>query len=337
MKNEYTLAKIREFEKSLNLNPSDTDLMNKLAIGYLNVPDAGGFNEVTVMLEKAYNIKPSIKTANNYAYQLITDWEEYEKGIALLQDYIQEEPNSHMPYNLIGYAQLMSKDYIEAIRNFKISLKKKTEVDTIHNLAMANNLIGENQNAIELYNEICNINHVDNRTLYNKAVTAIELKKFVEINPIIVRIKNSKEYNENAPWISNLDLSLLYYSNNELEKAYQILSENLNIWLSDSPEFGYLLLKYNKSKFKELVADEIAHILDWIKDYHDPEDKEYKNLTEEEKSIEINELLKKIEMIKRLEIKHSTKPKINFKSLYKTIGCGCMLYDCKLHQNEYDD
>jgi predicted RNA-binding protein with EMAP domain len=337
MKYKYSIAEIRETEKSLNLNPSDSNLMNKLAIGYLNVPDAGGFNEVTKLLEKAYKIKPSIKTANNYAYQLITDWEEYEKGIKILKGYIQKIPNSHMPYNLIGYAQLMTQEYIEAITNFKISLNKKNEVDTIHNLAMANNLLDDNQNALALYNKICNMNDVDNRTLYNKAVTLIELKKFTEIHPLVERIKNSKEYNENPPWVSNLDLSVLYLSNDELEKAYELLSQDLNVWLSDSHELGYLLLKYNKSKFNELVENEIEHILDWIKDYQDPEDEEYKDMTEKEKSIEINELLVKIENIKRLEIKHATKPKINFKSLYQTVGCGCMLYDCKVHQNEYDD
>ena len=110
MKNEYTIEEIRSFEERLKMNPSDIELMNQLAIGYLNVPEAGGFNKVDGLLEKAHTINPSIKTANNLAYQMIVDWNEPQKALKLLTPFTDSSINNIKSINLIAYGYLLDNN-----------------------------------------------------------------------------------------------------------------------------------------------------------------------------------------------------------------------------------
>ncbi len=135
MNEQYNIDEIKELEISLATNPTDTDLMNKLAIGYLSCREADSFNKVDDLLKRAFEIKPTIKTSNNYAYQIITDWDDYEKGIEILQPFVDKEPKSFMPYNLIGYAYLMKGNYEKAKFYFEkaMTLSQTEMVEVIHN------------------------------------------------------------------------------------------------------------------------------------------------------------------------------------------------------------
>ncbi len=102
MNAHYSLDRIRQMENKLSNNCTDTALLNSLAIAYLTNPEADGYNKADDLLKRAYTIKTSIKTANNFAYQLICDGFEYQKGIDILQPFVDLHPRSYMPYNLLG-------------------------------------------------------------------------------------------------------------------------------------------------------------------------------------------------------------------------------------------
>ena len=335
---QYNLDEIKQLEISLTNNPSDTDLMNKLAIGYLFCIEADSSSKVNELLKKAYEIKPSIKTANNYAYQIITDWD-YKEGIEILKPFIDKKPNSFMPYNLIGYAYLMSENYEKAEVYFEIAIKLAPTkmIEIIHNLGVCKNYLSKPQEALNLYEKSIEITDNDNESKYNKAVCQIELNQTSGIDEIIKKIKTSEAYKQPAAWISNTDLSRLSYINNDIKLAYELLMENCNFDLLSYPEFCYLLLKFNDSKFNVLEEEEIERIKSWIADLNNPEDEEYEDYTEKERAIEIKRLQDEIETIKNLRYELLNPPEIKPSELYKKIFCGCMFYDCKIHGTRFDD
>jgi Tfp pilus assembly protein PilF len=340
MNEQYNIEEIRQLENSLSKNPKDTDLMNKLAIGYLNCREADSFDKVDDLLKKAFDVKPTIKTSNNYAYQIITDWDDYEKGIEILKPFVDKEPKSFMPYNLIGYAYLMKENYEKAKFYFEIAMTlTQTEmVEIIHNLAVCENHLNKPQEALTLYEKSIAIMDKDNESKFNKALCQIELGLDSETNKIIEEIRLSEAYKDHTAWVSCDDLSQLCFIKNDMKQAYELLMESpFSIDLSSYPEYSYLLLKYNASKFNELSEEQIQRNIAWIADLNNPEDEEYDDYTEEERIAEIRKLNNEIETIKTLGQKLINPPEIKPLELYKTIICGCMFYDCKLHGTQFDD
>ena len=340
MNEQYNIDEIRQLENSLSKNPKNTDLMNKLALGYLSCKEADSFNKVDGLLKKAFEIKPTIKTSNNYACQIITDWDDYEKGIEILQPFVDKEPKSFMPYNLIGYAYLMKEDYVKAEFYLEkaMTLSQTEMVEIIHNLAVCENHLGKPQNALTLYDKSVSIMDNDNESKFNKAVCQIELGQDSEINKIIENIKLSDAYKVPTAWVSCTDLSQLCYLKKDMKQAYELLMESpFSIDLLSYPEFCYLLLKYNDSKFDELAKEQIQSKESWTADLNNPEDDEYEDYIEEERVAEIKRLNNEIETIKTLRQDLINPPVLKPSELYKSIFCGCMFYDCKIHRTQFDD
>lgn len=339
MNEQYNIDDIRELESSLSENPNDTDLMNKLAIGYLSCREANSYNKVDNLFKTAFETKPSIKTANNYAYQIITDWDNYEKGIEILQPFVDKEPKSFMPYNLIGYAYLLKEKYEKAKCYLEkaMTISQTEMVEIIHNLAVCENQLNNPLKALTLYERSIAIMDKDNESKFNKTICQIELGQTSEIDQIIQEIRNSEAYKDPTAWVSCTDLSQLCYLKNDLKQAYDILMESPNFDLQSYPEFCYLLLKYNDSKLNELAEEEVESKKSWIADLNDPEDEEYDDYTEKERVGEIKKLNEEIETIRTLRQKLINPPELKPSELYKTIFCGCMFYDCKIHRTQFDD
>ncbi len=340
MNEKYNIDEIRELENSLSKNPNNTDLINKLALGYLSCREANSFNKVDELLKKAFEIRPTIKTSNNYAYQIITEWDDYEKAIEILQPFVDKEPKSFMPYNLIGYAYLMKENYEKAKFYFEkaMTLSQTEMVEIIHNLAVCENHLDKPHKALTLYEKAISIMDNDNESKFNKALCQIELGLDSEINNIIEKIKLSEAYKDPTAWVSCTDLSQLCYIKKDMNQAYELLMESpFSVDLLSYPEFCYLLLEINESKFNELVKEEIKSKESWIADLKNPEDEEYENYTEEERVADIKKLNDEIEKIKTLRQKLINPPELKPSELYKTIFCGCMFYDCKIHGTRFDD
>lgn len=340
MNEQYNIEDIRQLEASLSENPNDTDLINKLAIGYLSCSEADSFNKVDDLFKKAFEIKPSIKTANNYAYQIITDWDDYGKGIEILKPFVDKEPKSFMPYNLIGYAYLMKENYVKAksyLRKAR-SLCQIEMVEIIHNLAVCENHLGNPQKALALYEKSIEIMDKDNESKFNKAVCQIELGQTSEIDQIIQNIIKSEAYKDQTAWVSSAELSELYYLQGDVQNAYDYLNQNpFTPDLVSDMVSSYLLLNNDKPKFQKLVDVQVGEKYDWVRELNDPEDEDYYDYTEQERIAQIKELKNEIQVLKNLEFSLINPPELKSTELYKTIFCGCMFYDCKIHRTQFDE
>ena len=340
MKEQFTLDEVRELEHKLTKEPNDSDKMNALAIAYLSCREVGSYNKAYDLFRKAFEVAPSVKTATNYAYQIITDEEDYEGGIDLLQVFVDREPKSFMPYNLIAYAFLHSGNYQQANLYFEkantLSTKKRAEI--LHNLALSENHLGNTQRALSLYEQAIAIYDEDNESKFNKALCQVELGQRNNIDQIIQEIIKSDAYKNSTAWVSCTDLAQLSYLNGDMKQAYELFMQSrFSYDLLSFPELCYLLLKYDDQKLKELTEKEIKEKMSWIAELNNPEDDDYDDYTEEERRQNISELNVEISKLKNLRLRSGNQPILKATSLYKAVFCGCMLYDCKQHGTPFDD
>ncbi|WP_162304597.1 tetratricopeptide repeat protein [Maribellus luteus] len=340
MNEQYNIEEIRQLEKNLSEKPDDTDLMNKLAIGYLNCREADSFNKVDDLLKKAFEIKPSIKTSNNYAYQIITDRDDYEKGIEILKPFVDKKPKSFMPYNVIGYAYLMKGNYEKAKFYFEkaMTLSQTEMVEIIHNLAVCENHLGNPQKALNLYDKSIAINDKDNESKFNKAVCLYELGSHSEIEEIIQTIRKSAAYKDSTAWVSSSELSELYYLQGDLQNAYDFFLQNpFTPDLISDLVSSFLLFNYDKPKFQKLVNEQVGEKNEWINELNDPKDEDYYDYSDEERIEQTKKLENEIHTLKSIELHLTKPPQLNPAKLYMTTFCGCMLYDCKIHRTQFDE
>lgn len=336
----YSLEDLKQLDLELTKNPFDMDLMNKLAISCMYWEHLDEYvDRADELLEKAFDLAPSIKSANNYAYQIIMDRNDFEKGIEILQPYINKGPNSFMPYVLIGYAYLMIENYKFAETYFEKAINlEPTELFPIyHNLGVCKCHLNQLETALELFEKSILIEDNGNESKYNKAICQVELGDFSEIDSIIDEIRNSDVYQEPFVNVCNIDLSLLCYLMNDFKKAYDLLMESPNFDLFSHPELCFLLQQYNASKYDELVEELIERTNSWIAKLNNPEYEFYDRYTEEERLAEIQEENVELEEIMSLKERLVEPPKIKSLELYKTLYCGCLLYDCKVHNTAFKD
>ncbi len=338
MTQETNIPEIKQLELELQNNPLDVSLMNQLAIAYLPHNEIS-YGKTLELLHRAFEISPSIKTANNYAYQLIAEWYECEKGIEVLLPFMDQKPKSYMPYALIGYAYLMIENYsnAESYLEKANSLSPTEKVEIIHNLGLSKSHLKKHSEAMALYEKSIEIMDSDNLSKYNKALCHIDLHQNKQVNKLINEIRKTEAYQDPTGDVSNLDLSLLSFLNNDLEQAYQLLMENDNFRYPFEPEVCYLLLKFNPSKYQELAAEEIESAANLIKDIKNPKSEDYANFSDQERATEIIELQEEIEKIKNTELELKNIPEVKTKESYRSIFCGCLFYDCKMHGTAFDD
>ncbi len=335
---QYNIEEIERLKKILALNKRDTDVMNKLAIAYLDNDQA--YYIAQGLFKRAYKLNPSIKTANNYACLLIVqDWL-FEEGIEILQPFIESNPKSDIPYNLIAYAYLRLEKYKIAAEYFEKAknLSRSPRVEILHNLAYCKNNLGQTQEALELYNQAIQIQDDHNESKYNAALCKVELGLDFDLDQLIEFIRNSDAYKQKHVWISNIQLSMLCYFKGKYKKAYELMLESNELGILGFPEFSFLLLKYNKYLYDELKKQQIEKNQEYINELYDTEDEDYEDYTEEERFERIQELKEEINTILYQEARLTRFPKDTKPiDLYEYIFCGCMYFDCKKHGNQFDD
>lgn len=336
---EYTDEMIDSLEAQHNLNTKNIDIINQLAIAYLNTPSRCSLS--LDLFKKAYDLYPSIKTATNYAHELILDNvygdlidPEVELGIKILEPFIFQNPNSHMPYGLIGYGYFFHKDYVNAIVNFKISLSKKFCPFTVHNLATCLSHLGKYPEAIQLFNQILDEEDIDDRTTFNLVICYIENGSISKALELIEKLSK-----EETHWTSEYEIAKLYFNFKEDEKAFKILDVNEDLCglsILDEPIISYIIFKSDPKLFFNIINNGIKNISEWIDDYQNPKEEEF-HYTKEEKKSEINEYLEQISKLKILHHHLNYRPEINLKELYVMTAGGCWLYDCKVHNTNFND
>ena len=106
-----TEKQLKKWLVDLEESPTDLDLINKVALGYMNNPDMCSEQEDLDFFEKAYKLKKTIKSSHNLAWQLYFEYGSEERALKIQEECMSLEPCSSIPYHFYGYRFLSKSRY----------------------------------------------------------------------------------------------------------------------------------------------------------------------------------------------------------------------------------
>lgn len=332
---------IQRLEKELAQNPKDTNLINSLALGYLENPSLVKDNEDLKLLEKAYQTRKTIKSTHNLAcYYYIEFGATLARAIEIQQECISMNPKSFYPYFLYGCMLLENNQFLEAIKSLEIAYSKEQIRNIASYLGVAYAKQGNFNKAKDYLIKAANQEDIENKSKYNLAIVQIKLGDKQAALTIVEELKQviidgSNRFND----IDAFEVAYLYYLLNDDDAAYSCckLCDWNHYYLSSWQHVSYLIYKNDIELFQKIINSEIEREKTWIKENKD-NDEYWEDDTEEEKQLYLAERESEITRLANLEAEFAIgKPNIDINNQYVLEGCGCLLFDCPQHDNLKDD
>ena len=335
---------IKQLEEALAANPTDTNLMNKLALGYLVNPDLLQDNEDVKLLEKVYQTKKTIKSTHNLAWFYYCEGcgenSKPERAIEIQQECISMNPKSFYPYRLYGQMLLKNNQPLEAIKYLEIGYSKENCREIANNLGVLYAQQGDLHSCHDYFIKATNEKDIEYKSKYNLAITKIQLGETEGALRITEELKkNIIDGNNGSDDVDYFEVAYLYYLLNDDDSAYSCCKKcDWNYYDLFSWEYvTYLIYKNDLEVFKKLVADQIEKEKNWIKENKD-NDEYWEDDTEEEKQQELAQRESHITRLRNLEAEFArNKPNTDVKNQFLLETCGCLLFDCVRHGNLKDD
>jgi len=342
-----TKIELKKLLADLDKDPTNLELINKVAIGYFENYNLKTDKEDFGYFEKAYQLKKTVKSTHNFAWFLYFEWSEIEwhcneanakeKALKVQKECIELQPKSYLPYYQYGYMLLDQKHYHEAIPFLTKANGILNHREITHNLGYCHFKIHDYQKAYE-YFQTSTINlDIENRSLFSLSLAAFKIGKFEQVKSIAQKLFDDIE-NQVHKTISGYEIGLLFY----LLEDYQLASTCLikqgidGIDLFDWPEFSYSLYLTDKETWENKITQSINEKLDRIKEIEDGHEIQ-EDFTEEEKREQLVELRSEIELRKNTLSTAMTKPNIDLSESLWVEFPACLLFDCNRHGNREND
>lgn len=333
--------------EDLEKDPSNLDLINKIAIGYYENYDQKSDKEDYDYFERAYNLKKTVKSTHNFAWFLYFEWSEIEwrwnedsaieKALKIQKESIELNPKSYFPYYQYGYMLLDQKKYQEAIPFLEKVNKIKNQREITHNLGFCHFQLQDYQSAYKLFENSVKTEDLENRSIFNLSLTSFQTDKLEQLESIAKKLFVEIETNVYKT-VSGYEIGLLFY----LLKDYQLATACLfmqgidGIDLYEWPELSYSLYLTDKETWQNEITQSIDKRVDWILEI-ERNNEDWKDYTEEEKSERLIELKNEIELRKEILSRGMNEPKLNLTESLLVEYCGCLLFDCTRHGNQEND
>ncbi|MEO1376693.1 MAG: hypothetical protein AAFW70_20840, partial [Cyanobacteria bacterium J06635_10] len=280
-----TESDVKRIEEALAENPTDTNLMNSLALGYLSNPNLLQDREILKLLEKAYQTKKTIKSTHNLAWFY---YEEYgatlERAIEIQSECISMNPKSFYPYVLYGYMLLQNQQPLEAIKPLEIAYSKMPRRDIANNLGIAYAKDGNFHKAKYYLIKASNEDDIENISKYNLAIVKIQLEEQEDALEIARELKQIIADKPLSDAIDAFEVAYLYYLLNDCDRAYSCCKMcDWNIYdLFSWKYIPYLIYQNDLKLYQELVSAEIEKKKTWIRKINDNH-QDWEDDSEEEK------------------------------------------------------
>lgn len=334
---------LKRLEKALAENPTDTNLMNELALGYFVNPKSLQDNEDVKLLEKAYQTNKTVKSTHNLAWFYYEGYGEnssIERAIEIQKECISMNPKSYYPYHLYGVLLLINNQNSEAIKYLKIAYSKENCRDIANDLGVAYAKSGNFETAKDYLITAAKVKDIEYKSKYNLAITKIQLNEKEDALKIIEEFKKLIIDGVNKfDIIDGFSVAYLYYLLNDKDAAYACCKTcDWNIYDLLSWEFiPYLIYQNDIQLFQKLVAADIEKKKTWLTENKDNHEY-WEDDTEEEKQQELAEHESEITRLRNLEAEFALrKPNIDINDSYFLEYCGCLLFGCPEHNNLEDD
>lgn len=334
-----TKKELKLLLKQYETDPLNLDLINSIAIGYFENPEVLEENEDELFFERAYSIKKTVKSINNYAWYLKHVNEDIDKALEIQKECIDLNPKSYMPYNQYGFMLLEQNQYEKALEYLLKANSITKKRDTINNIGYCYFKLGNYEKAYFYFLEGSNLDDDEKVCLYNLALTEYKLGKIENLKVIAKKLEDGIETTKSEGWyVSVDDIGSLYCLADDFKSAFELLlNRDLNTRdYTHFEELSYALYLFDKNQWISNLSESICDFqerIDQILCNHE----DWQDLNEEEKEELISDNKKEIALRNNLLKNGLTKPYIDIEFSIKSEHCGCLLFDCKRHENIDND
>lgn len=329
----------RELLEKLKISPDNLDLLNEVAIFYLEHPQLSQDCRERDYFEKAYNKEKTIKSTHNLAYYLFfEDWREEDKATEIQKECIALKPKSALPYELYAFFMLEKDNYKEAIKYYLLALEKgANNHHVIHNLGIAYYHQNDFKKAIEYLEYSIELAKCSDLPLYNLAIAYLSLGSKEKTTTLLKKLIEDTG-DKFCDDIDYLNISTIYFFLGNYKK-----SSNLSVKCGGNFDFiSYKEIAYSLfiadtevyyKKFNDFIKENENTIIE-IKNNTDGWEKE----TTKEKDISSKDAKNNILKYKKIteEFKENP-PKSNLSDHIISTVCKCLLFGCETHGNQHND
>lgn len=333
--------------KQYETDQFNLDLINSIAIGYFEHYEMNEDKDDYDFFEKAYLIKKTVKSTHNFAWFLYFEWSEIqwsweeegaiEKALAIQKECIDLNPKSYMPYYQYGFMlseQNQNEKAIEYLLKANTIHKKR---DIVNNIGYCYFKLRDYENAQKYFLESSGLDDVENISLFNLALTEYKLGNIENLKIIAKKLEESIEkFSTNN--ITGYEIAILYFLLDDFKSVYKCVNaqSNDNLYISEFKEISYSFYLMNYNLWSNKINEELHNAKnDLIEISTKPE--EFEHLDEDEIKENIEDFKTKIEYLTILLSNGLIKPEVDFNKELLIEYCGCLLFDCKIHENIDND
>ena len=332
-----TATELQELLRELEKEPTNLDLINQIAIGYIENPSVQAEDEELKYFELAYSTRKTVKSAHNLAWYLYFEWGEQDRAIRIQKECTELNPKSYYPYYQYGYMLLEQRRFEEAIPFLEKAWQIEEWRDIIHNMGYCYFQMEQFQTAKEYFSKSVTDLDKENRSLYNLALTEWKLNNNEEVERIALQLSKDIETNVQGR-ISGYEIGLLYFLLDDFQRASEcLIKQGIDgIDLMDWTDLSYSLFKTDYKLWRKTIIDRIVEqkkFCDEIESNHE----DWNDYTDEEKKERLYELTSEIKSRQEILDKVMSKPLQDLNKSVLVEYCGCLLFDCKRHGNRKND
>ncbi len=218
-----------------------------------------------------------------------------------------------------------------------IANEKSDRRDILHNLGFCYFKLGDLKTSRDYFNCANTELDIEYRSAFNQAVLDFELKDTGSTKEIADRLFANIEQNS-ISMIGGYEIGFLYFLLGDFDKATEsLIKQGINgVDLTDWKELSYSLFVNDNEKWISQHQKMILERKKRIVEINTKPD-EWDFDSEQEKNERLKELKNEIKNINELILNGISKPDVDLNENVWIEPCGCLLFDCKRHENQPDD
>ena len=232
---------------------------------------------------------------------------------------------------------LDQRQFDEAIPFLTKAYKIEKRRDIMHNIGYCYFQMDEFHKAKELFSQSATDLDIENRSLYNLALTEWKLNNSQQVKLIADKLSKHIETGVHET-ISGYEIGVLYFLLDDFQRASECLvKQGINgIDLTDWTDLSYSLFKTDNKLWNEKINGSIVERKKWCNEIENNHE-DWSEYTDEEKKERQTELKAEIKVRQETLNNAMTKPIQDLSKSVLVEHCGCLLFDCKRHGNRNND
>ena len=193
------------------------------------------------------------------------------------------------------------------------------------------------QKSKECFSKSATTLDIEKRSLYNLAITEWKLNNLEQVKFIADKLSKDIETNVHET-ISGYEIALLYFLLDDLQRASEcLMKQGINgIDLLDWTDLSYSLFKTDNKLWNEKINDSIVERKKWFNEIENNHE-DWSGYMDEEKKERQTELKAEIKLNQEALNNVMNKPAQDLSISVLVEHCGCLLFDCKRHENRKND